>query len=115
MTETDRKKFAAIMSAMGTVFSCDVPRALISLYFNALERLTIEQVSYAAQKAIACLRFFPKPVELLEYGRITPIQINGKIEPVLLPETITPPAEARQRLQNLFDELNRSFGTELKA
>jgi hypothetical protein len=55
---------------MGTWLVFDSERApnqfMLDAYFQALDEFTTEQIEYAFSVAIKTLKFFPRPVELLE-------------------------------------------------
>lgn len=66
MNKTDKKRFAQAFGTLCTVFGKENSSILSGAYFSILEQLEISQVEKAISKAAATLRFFPKPVELIE-------------------------------------------------
>jgi len=77
MNEQDKKKFHELMVGAGEVYGKDITKPLLSLYFNALEDLSIEQVSHAFTSHVKSTgkegTFFPKPADLIR-------QIKGSEE-----------------------------------
>lgn len=66
MTGIDRGKFAASFAAMAAVFGKEPNSAVVEIYFRALERFSATEVEAGISKACSTLKFFPKPVELIE-------------------------------------------------
>lgn len=67
MTEQDRKQFANAICTMFEVFGKKPTKIMMNGYFMALKKLTIEQVEVAVTIAMERCKFFPKPVELIEF------------------------------------------------
>jgi hypothetical protein len=67
MDSNDTGKFSNAMGVMCEVFSKALSPLAIQTYFRAMERFPIEQVEGAISEAIVSCRFFPKPVELIEF------------------------------------------------
>lgn len=66
MTQADKARFATALAGMGEVFDREIKIAVAEIYFRALERFSIDEVEAGISKACSSLRFFPKPVELIE-------------------------------------------------
>lgn len=69
----DRAEFLAAFRALGELHGRDVSKNLTRLYFDVLARFDVHAVVEALRRAALELRYFPKPVELLEF-------IEGKPE-----------------------------------
>lgn len=72
MTDADRPRFAAVLTALGEVYDREVTPTLAGVYYAALAEYDIATVERVAQQAIQTCRFFPKPAELRELagGRV---------------------------------------------
>ena len=66
MIEQDRQQFAMAMSGAAEVLGAEMTKPKLAMYFKALEQLPIERVEQALMQAVRELKFFPKPVEILE-------------------------------------------------
>ena len=66
MDEQDRKPLAKALTVLGETFNETVSPTRHAAYFDALSDHGIEDVILAAKTAIRTMRFFPKPVELIE-------------------------------------------------
>ncbi len=77
MNDQDKRKFKELMAGVGELYGKDITKPLLSLYFNALEELSIEQVSQAFTNHVKSTgkegTFFPKPADLMR-------QIKGSEE-----------------------------------
>ena len=69
MNEQDKRKFKELMAGVGELYGKDITKPLLSIYFNALEELSIEQVSQAFTKHVKSTgkesTFFPKAADLM--------------------------------------------------
>ncbi len=68
----DDKRFISNFTAMAEIFGYEVTPLKIKAYTMALNQFTDDQIERAIMQACASLRFFPKPVELIEF-------IQGKV------------------------------------
>ena len=66
MNTQDKSRFASSLMAMATVFDKPVTPQLTEIYFRALDGFTADEVEHGISKACSTLKFFPKPVELIE-------------------------------------------------
>lgn len=66
MTRQDASRFVSSITAMGALYERHPEPAVIEIYFRALEKFTIDEVEQGISKACSTLKFFPKPVELIE-------------------------------------------------
>ena len=70
MNDNDKKKFQEIMMAAGEVYSREITKPLLKIYFSALSDLSIEQVSNSFMQHIKSPdqsgSFFPKPAEIIK-------------------------------------------------
>jgi len=66
MTDQDKEQFAQAMAGAAEVLGSEITKPKLHLYFECLRHLPIEQVERALIHAVAQLKFFPKPVELLD-------------------------------------------------
>ena len=75
-TKSDYTKFTALFTGLCELFDKKYSQALMSIYTEALGTYDIEQLEYAIKQAAVSCRFFPKPVELIEFisGGKTAIQ-----------------------------------------
>ncbi len=77
MIEQDKRKFKELMAGVGEVYGKDITKPLLSIYFNALEDLSIEQAAQAFTNHVRSTgkesTFFPKPADLIR-------QIEGSTE-----------------------------------
>jgi hypothetical protein len=69
----DKLAFVQLLTGLAEVMGAELSEAKISIYESVLDRYTDEQVARAINVAAESLRFFPKPVELIEF-------IDGKPE-----------------------------------
>ena len=84
MLDSDKSNFHELMVGMGELYNKEITKPLLRIYFNALEGLTIDQVSLALSKhtvsADASSSFFPKPGDLVRQLEGTPKQAQQLIE-----------------------------------
>lgn len=66
MTESDRLKFAAYLTGVAEVLEAQLSEMKITLYFEALKDLDLDDISRACSYLIQSARFFPKPAEIRE-------------------------------------------------
>jgi hypothetical protein len=62
----DRTAFIQAISGLAEVFNAEMSEMKLAIYEEALSRFTDEQVQAAINYAAGTMRFFPKPVELIE-------------------------------------------------
>lgn len=66
MVGADREQFLNAFGTLCVTFDKEPSELLINVYFEALSYFPIEQIEKAISQAIATLKFFPKPVELID-------------------------------------------------
>lgn len=66
MTDSDRPRFAAALLAMAAIFDREIIPQVTNMYFQILGRFTITEVEGGILRACSTLRYFPRPVELVE-------------------------------------------------
>lgn len=66
MTNQDMPRFISAMTAMSVVFKEPLSQPLVETYFRVLSGFDADQVDAGISKAISTLKFWPKPVELVE-------------------------------------------------
>lgn len=66
MTRQDAPRFVSSITAMGALYERHPEAQVIEIYFRALEKFTIDEVEQGISKACSTLKFFPKPVELID-------------------------------------------------
>jgi hypothetical protein len=66
VTDQDKAQFAQAMAGAAEVLGGEMTKPKLALYFKALEHLPIERVEQGLMRAVRELRFFPKPVEILD-------------------------------------------------
>lgn len=66
MTNSDKPRFAAALLAMAAIFDREIIPQVTNMYFQILGRFTITEVEGGIFRACSTLRYFPRPVELVE-------------------------------------------------
>ncbi|NCD35382.1 MAG: hypothetical protein EOL87_18495, partial [Spartobacteria bacterium] len=66
MTRQDVVRFASSLTAMAALYDKEPASQVVEIYFRALEKFTIDEVEQGISKACSTLKFFPKPVELID-------------------------------------------------
>ena len=79
MIDADKKAFAELMIGIGEMYNKEVSKSLMSLYFNSLKGLNIDDVKDGVNSHITDSKygsFFPKPADILRksQSRATSIQ-----------------------------------------
>lgn len=64
MKQSDRLQFLKLLTGLSEMFGKEFSDALLEMYFQALADLSIEQVQFAAERAIRECTWLPKPAEL---------------------------------------------------
>jgi hypothetical protein len=85
--ERDKRYLAAFLTCWEVFNKGDPSNTIIDTYEMALEKFSIEEIEKAFSNAIGNLRWFPKPVELLELITDTPqisIQDEATAEALLV-------------------------------
>lgn len=67
MQTQDKKRFASAFGVLCTVFDRESSSLLVKAYFAILKSHKIETVENAITRAMATCKYFPKPVELIEF------------------------------------------------
>jgi len=67
MEEKDKENFAKMLLGLGELFDKEISEALVSIYWEALKPYSWQAVKNAFNKAALACKFFPKPVEILEF------------------------------------------------
>ena len=80
MDEQDRKPLAKALTVLGETFNETVSPTRHAAYFDALSDHGIADVILAAKTAVRTMRFFPKPVELIELIVGTDDDAWGEVE-----------------------------------
>jgi len=73
MTPDERPLFASTLALLAEAFNEPVSEARAAAYWMALEHASLEVVTQGIREAIRSSRFFPKPVEILEFGGGRPV------------------------------------------
>jgi len=66
MIESDKPRFAGIITALAETFERELSEVVIGVYFDALRDLSIESVQKAASACVRTSRFMPRPAEIRE-------------------------------------------------
>lgn len=66
MTRQDAARFSSSLAAMAALFEKEPVPQVVEIYFRALERFSIGEVEEGISKACSTMKFFPKPVELID-------------------------------------------------
>jgi len=74
MDKKDFNRFANCIGTLLEVFGKQLSPLAVQGYFKALGEYTIDQVEFGFSQALVKCKFFPKPVELIEF-------INGADDP----------------------------------
>jgi hypothetical protein len=70
MNKGDAVTFARILDGLAEVYGEDVGEMRKGIYLRAMQALDIRAIQYAAGEHVQRSKFFPKPAELLELGRM---------------------------------------------
>ena len=73
MNNNDFNDFANAMGSLAEIHSKEISPTLMKTYFKLFFQFSIEQIQKAVSEAMLTLKYFPKPVELIEL-------IQGKLE-----------------------------------
>jgi hypothetical protein len=65
-TKNDKEIFDSILIAMAEIYDQTLSEERLSLYFEALKDMTLEQFRESANRVAKTSRFFPKPVDFRE-------------------------------------------------
>ena len=68
MQEHDKVKFSVMMNAAGEVYSKEITKPLLRLYFDALSQMTIQQAESAMMAHMrdpSAGQYFPKPADII--------------------------------------------------
>jgi hypothetical protein len=68
MTDDDRPIFAHWLALLSEAFNEPVSEARAAAYWLAFESLSVDVFVHGVREAIRSSRFFPRPVELVEFG-----------------------------------------------
>lgn len=90
MESSDRKAFVESFKALCLVYEKEPGAALVEIYFRALQRFEIDEVKAAVNRAVIELKWFPKPVELIELaaGRNGSLDDRAMAQALLVASTI---------------------------
>jgi len=66
MTRQDVSRFASSLTAVAALYGQELIPQVVEIYFRTLEKFTIDEVEQGISKACSTLKFFPKPVELID-------------------------------------------------
>ena len=66
MKSTDKTIFVEIMTGLGSAYRQDVTKAVLGVFWNATQDLTIEQFNLAVNKHVRKSKFFPTIAEIYE-------------------------------------------------
>lgn len=83
MNDVDKRKFMDLMMSAGEVYSKEVTIPMVTIYFQALASLSIEQASGALMAHMQdpnCGQYFPKPADLMRQIVGTSKQQDAAIE-----------------------------------
>lgn len=84
MQDTDKHAFHELMMSAGEIYGKEVTKPLLRIYYNALEDLTIKQVTHAFTMHMRCTdqngTFFPKPADIIRQISGTNQQYQRSIE-----------------------------------
>lgn len=66
MTENDKKQFAELLADTMEVFEKQVSATTVGIWFNVLQRYTIEEIQYGFSAYMNTGKFSPKPADIVE-------------------------------------------------
>lgn len=66
MTDKDKQRFVTVLVQLASAFGAPAPQMLLEGYWMGLKSMDLRAFEQAAARAVATLKFFPKPVELRE-------------------------------------------------
>ena len=66
MKNKNKKEFLKFMAVLSVTFDKEITEMLSEIYWNVLKEMDIKSFIYACSMAVKTLKFFPKPIELLE-------------------------------------------------
>ena len=78
MKQDDFKKFATDIILLAEIHGKEMSEGMLGMYFKALSDFSINQVTGAMSKAAKECKWFPKPVELIDFIQGKPIAIEDK-------------------------------------
>jgi len=117
MTDRDWSRFTKALTRLGVALDQPQSHERIKIFWEALKTTRIEAIEWAALEAEKKLVWFPKPKELSDLAAMAPLpqlpESEGK--EVTLIEQIDPPEVQKQRLRELVERLNGSFGTSFRV
>ena len=96
MNDSDKLKFQEVMLGCGEVYNREITKPLLSIYFSALNDLSIEQVVMAVGAHIKDTKygnFFPKPCDIIR---------NANLEKKKEPKYFVAEKTLEQSLQERF-------------
>ena len=67
MDEEDKSQFGKLLVTTAELFEKDLSAPVINMYFTALKTHSIGQVQDALAKVVTSCKFFPRPVEIIEF------------------------------------------------
>jgi len=117
MTDDEWGRFVQAMSRLELALDQPQSKARINIFWDALRTTRIEAVEWAALEAEKKLVWFPKPKELSDLAAMAPLPRlpESEGEDVKLLVQIDPPEVQRNKLRELAETLNGSFGTSFKV
>lgn len=72
MTPEDRPRFAEALEAAATVYSQQLSKPLLNLWWTLCQQLTIEEFTQALEAHLRTSQFMPKPADVLTQSEGTP-------------------------------------------
>ena len=112
----DKKIFSVLLFRLANAVREELNKETLAVYYDKLGNAPREKLAWAIDRAIDSERKFPPVSVLLEFVKLAPMPgLPKPPEKKLLPEEMTPPEEAKRRLQEIFDNLNQQFKTTLRA
>lgn len=100
------------LTELAVTIGADFPTARHLGYLRALADVRTEAIEHGCREAAKVCEYMPTPAKLTELARLYRLPQPPPLKQ--LPD-LTPPDVAKERLQALFNRLNREFGTSLKV
>lgn len=72
MQSKDESSFAVIMITTGEAYGIEISKGMVSIYWEALKDLDVDDIRQAFSMAIKELKFFPKVADIRGFSSITP-------------------------------------------
>jgi len=112
----DKATFSLLIYRLARAVRAELDKHTLAVYYDKLGDYPEGKLAWAIDRAMDTERRFPPVSFLLDLVKLAPMPgLPKPPETKLLPEEITSPDEAKRRLQEIFDGLNRKFETKFQV